>query len=170
MDPEDIHKGRLFTWSVLVTECFIGLIVMIVLAGKDPGSLSTAEMSNETAEIQQMMRDNYDAARSATSVANVAGPFYFVIITGFSLAVLGGNWGVRIGYGIILFILAGITAAAPWLSPHRAVLEPSMGIIIGVVILALLHAAGGGIMLFFRPVLLFLHPRRMLFSPPPQMR
>ena len=170
MDPEDIHKGRLFTWSVLVTECFIGLIVMIVLAGKTPGTLSRAEMESQPPEIQKMIKDNYDTARTATARASVAGPFYFVLITGFSLAVLGGNWTVRIAYGIVLFLLAGVTAAAPWISPHRSVLEPSTIVIVTVVLMALLHAAGGFIMLFLRPVQLFLHPRRMLFSPPPQAK
>ncbi|MGK0187450.1 MAG: hypothetical protein ACI9R3_003238 [Verrucomicrobiales bacterium] len=170
MDPEDIHKGRLFTWSVLLTECFIALIVMVVFAGKDPGTLSRIEMESQPPEIQQMMEDNYKTARSATSIANVAGPFYFVFITGFSLAVLGGNWIVRIAYGTVLFLLAAVTAAAPWLSPHRAMMEPTTVTIICVIPMALLHAAGGVIMLFFRPVLLFLHPRRMLFSPPPQAK
>lgn len=168
MEPEDIIKGRIFTWSVLLTECFIGLIVMVFLANADPGTLSSAEMEKEPPEIQEMIRAEWRAAFSATSKANVAGPIYFVMITGLSLGVLGGHWRFRNAYGVILFVIAALTIAAPWLSPHKAVLEPNVLPIITAVLFALLHAAGGAIMLFFRPVKVFLHPRRMLFMTPPQ--
>ncbi|MCB1099313.1 MAG: hypothetical protein KDN22_27330 [Verrucomicrobiae bacterium] len=171
MDPEDIHKGRIYTWSVLVTECFIGLIVMMVLAKADPGTFLSAEEQKALApDILEMARADWKQSLSATNTANVGGPIYFVLITGFSLALLGGNWGVRLAYGGFLLLLALVTGAAPWISPHRAVLEPSTVAIICCSLFALLHAVGGVIMLFFKPVQLFLHPRRMLFSAPPQMR
>ena len=171
MDPEDIHKGRIFTWSVLVTECVIGLFIMMILAKADPGSQPTGpELESMPQDIQEMMRLEWKSAYKATSTANVVGPIFFVLITGFSLAVLGGNWGVRLAYGGFLLLLACVTGAAPWISPHRAVLDPSTVAIICCSVMALLHAIGGVIMLFFRPVQLFLHPRRMLFSPPPQAR
>lgn len=170
MEPEDINKGRIFTWCVLVAECFIGLIVMVILAKADPGTLSSAEMEMLLPEEQALMREEWRSAFRATSKANVAGPVYFVLVTGFSLAVLGGNWTVRVGYGGFLFLLAAATAGAPWLSPHPAVLRPDTFPIVLSVAFGLLHAAGAVIVLFFRPVQLFLHPRRMLFAPPPQAR
>ena len=170
MDPEDIHKGRIFTWSVLVTECVIGLFIMMILAKADSGSQPTGpELESMPQDIQEMMRIEWKSAYNATSTANVVGPIFFVLVTGFSLAVLGGNWGVRIAYGGFLVLLACVAGAAPWISPHRAVLDVSTVAIICCSVIALLHAIGAVIMLF-RPVQLFLHPRRMLFSAPPQAR
>ena len=166
MEPEDIYKGRIFTWSVLVTEFALGLAIMIFLARVEPGSLSTAELEAMNPEVQAMMRSEWQSALTATSNANVAGPIYFVLITGLSLAVLGGNWTLRIVYGVVLVVLAGITAAAPWLSPHSAVLKAETLPIVVSLVIAAIHLAGGAIILFYRPVKLFLHPRRMLFAPP----
>ena len=170
MEPEDIFKGRVFTWSVLVTEFVIGLIVMVVLAGADPGLFSKAELESQPTDIQEMMRAEWEAARDASATANVVGPIYFVFITGLSLAVLGGNWTFRIIYGVFLIILAGVTCAAPWLSPHRVVMTADTVPIIFCSVFALLHLAGGLVMLVFKPVRLFLHPRRMLFSAPADVR
>ena len=170
MDPEDIHKGRVCTWAVLIIECLIALVVMMWMINVDRPNIDR-EMVEKTRvvdpQMATMIEMEHKSADKAASTANVVGPVYFVVLTAFSLAVLGGSWGVRVAYGVFLAILALLTLLAPWLSPHRIVLTDSTLHIIMAVVFSLLHLAGAAIILLLKPVRLFLHPRRMLFTHPP---
>ena len=169
MDPEEVKKGRILTWAVILVEAAIAFCVMLWLASMDPGTLNldAAEMEGMPEADQKLMRSISRENFRAISQANVAGPIYFVVVLGMCLALLGGNWWVRVGFAVFLMAGAAATLACPWIV-HPAVLKPTTGAIIFAVLLSLIHSAGGVILLFAAPVKYFLHPRRMMFAAIPE--
>ena len=165
MDPEDIKKGRIFTWTVILMECFFAFCIMIWLVNMDRGTLDTAEMNKLPVEEQQFMRANWKTVNQA----NIAGPILFVVVLGLCLALLGGNWWIRICTGLILIVFAAATMAAPWICPP-VILQPKAPAILAAGFLAFVHLAGGVLLLFAPPVKYFLHPRRMIYATVPQTR
>ena len=167
MDPEDIKKGRFLTWAVILLEASVAFLVMMWLVSRETGTLNSEELKlmpeADRKVIQSSFRENYNAV----SRARLAGPIYFVVVLGLCLAVLGGNWWMRIGFGVCLLLGAAGTLATPWIF-HPAVLKPNAAAILFAVLICLIHAAGGAVLLFIPAVKYFLHPRRMMYAAIPQ--
>jgi hypothetical protein len=163
MDPDDIKKGRVLTWGVILAQCFFALLVMMWLAGMDQVTLDQEELKSLPSAEQDMMRAIFKENVRAISTATVAGPIYFVVIICMCLALLGGNWWVRVGVGAALILCGLATLAAPWVL-HPSVLQPNNIPIFLAVLLSLVHSSCGAVLLFANPVRMFLHPHRMMYA------